>query len=289
MVILVVGGTGTVGSEVVERLVGRGASPRVVTRSPGDARRRGPAEASYVEGDLAEPESLGPAFDGAEKLFLLTPLHPDEAELGRAAVAAAERAGVGHVVFQSIHRVEAVPEPPHFRSKIEITGALRESGLPHTLIRPNNFHQNDLRLREAIVAHGVYSQPLGPVGVSRVDARDIAEAVVNALLEPGHEGRIYPLVGPEPVSGPRAAETWEGALDREVVYAGDDLDAWAEGVEGTLPAWLVEDLRVMYRHFQENGWVASAEELDHQREVLGREPRSFGSFARETAERWLGA
>lgn len=286
MEILVVGGTGTVGSEVVRALAERGEPPRVMTRSPDEGREDAPGGARYVAGDLAEPHSLDDAMAGVEKLFLLTPLHPDEAELGRNAVEAAARAGVEHVVFQSIHRAEEIMEAPHFRAKVEIADALRESGVPHTLIRPNNFFQNDFMIRDAILEHGVYAQPIGFVGLSRVDVRDIAEATVNALLEPGHEGRVYPLVGPEAVTGPEAAELWAEALDREVAYMGDDLEAWAEQAGQALPEWLVEDLRIMYRHFQDTGLVASLEEMDHQREVLDREPRSYRGFVEEVAAGW---
>jgi len=286
MEILVIGGTGTVGSEVVRELVERGEAPRVMTRSPDDARERGPGGARFVAGDLAEPASLDDAMEGVEKLFLLTPLHPDEAELGRHAVEAAARAGVEHVVFQSIHRAEEIMEAPHFRAKVEIADALRESGVPHTLIRPNNFFQNDVMIRDAILEHGVYAQPVGFVGLSRVDTRDIAEATVNALLEPGHEGRVYPVAGPEVVTGPEAAELWAEALDREVVYMGNELDAWADEAGRVVPEWLVEDLRIMYRHFQDTGLIASLEEMDHQREVLDREPRSYRRFVEEVAAEW---
>ncbi len=74
---------------------------RVLSRSPGD--RPG---VEYVAGDLAAPETLAPAFEGVSKLFLLTPLAENEAQLGLIAVAAADEAGVRHSDFQSIHGVE---------------------------------------------------------------------------------------------------------------------------------------------------------------------------------------
>lgn len=284
MRILVIGGTGTVGSTVVETLVSRDASVRVMTRSP-DSR---PAVdgVEYVEGDLAEPDSLAPAFQDMDKLFLLTPIHPEESELGRAAVEAAQAADISHLVFQSIHRVEEAPHLPHFRSKMEIGEAIRDSGIPWTFISPNNFYQNDLQFRDAIVEHGVYPQPLGGVGLARVDVRDIADAVANALFQPGHQGRNYPLVGPDPLTGEETAAIWSRHLGHRVRYAGDDLDAWEEGVKDALPEWLREDFRMMFEFFQVRGLLASVEDLELAHRILRHEPRTFDAFASETAAAW---
>jgi hypothetical protein len=53
-----------------------------------------------------------------------------------------------------------------------------------------------------------------------------------------------------------------------------------------LPGWLVDDLRVMFAHFQAHGLAAPEEELRTLEAVLGRKPRSFEAFARETASAW---
>lgn len=282
MKVLVIGGTGTVGSRLVRRLLERGAEVRVLTRSPAAVRQRAEG-AEYAAGDLANPATLPSAFQGAEKAYLLTPLHPREAELGLVAVRAAAEAGIRQLVFQSVHRVEAGSHLPHFRSKIDILRGIRDAGLPHTVISPSSFFQNDLHYRDAIVEHGVYPQPLGRTGVNRVDVRDIAHAAAVALLEEGHQGIDYPLVGPEAHTGEEAARIWSRHLGREVRYAGDDVDAWAEGARAVLPDWLVEDLRMMYAFLQEHGLPASEEELEAARRILGREPRSFDAFAAETA------
>lgn len=286
MDILVIGGTGTVGSRVVDGLVDRGIEPRVMTRSPDSARTDGPSDATYVEGNLADPETLPPVFEGMEKLYLLTPLHPKEATLGRHAVEAAEEAGIRHVVYHSIHDVEAAPEPQYHDAKIQIANALRVRGIDATLIRPNNFYQNDLLFRGPIMEQGVYPQPIGTVGLNRVDVRDVADAAVNALLEPGHEGKVYPVVGPDTLTGPDVAATYSRHLPHDVRYGGDDLNAWAQKVGAEMPDWVVEDFRLNYEFFQEKGLQASKEELDHQTEVLGHEPRSFDAFVKELTATW---
>ena len=236
-------------------------------------------------GDLRDPDSLSPVFRDVERLYLLTPLDPDEAAQGCAAVDAAARAGVQRIVFQSIHDVDKAPQVPHFETKMEIAGRVRASGIPWTLISPNNFFQNDLWLRQPLTELGVYPQPLGCVGLSRVDVRDIGEAAAIVLTGEDHEGREYPLVGPEVLTGEDRAAVWARHLGREVRYGGDDLDAWAVQARTMMPDWLVADLKVMYGFFQERGLLASREDLAAVTALLGRPPRSFEAFVAETA-RW---
>lgn len=281
MRILVIGGTGTVGSQVVRALTDKGAKVRVMTRTLGAH-----SGAEYVAGSLESPYTLGSAFDRVSKVYLLTPIHPEEAQLGLNAIRAAQEAGVGHVVFQSIHRVAEAPHIPHFRTKLEILDGLRESGIPYTVLSPNNFFQNDLGMQDAIARHGVYANPIGGVGLSRVDVRDIADAAAVVLTGEGHEGRDYPLVGPDALTGEECAATWAKHLGRAVAYGGDDLEAWAEAVSGMMPEWLVEDLCVMFEHFQQRGLKAADGEVAELTALLGCPPRSYDRFVAEVAAEW---
>ncbi|HKY60370.1 MAG TPA: NmrA family NAD(P)-binding protein [Gemmatimonadota bacterium] len=283
MRILVIGGTGTVGRELVARLRKRDVRIRVLTRSPEKHREEG---VEFVKGDLERADTLAPAFAGADRVYLLTPLHPKEAELGLAAIRAAVEAEVERIVVQTVHQAEAAPYIPHFASKLEMVQAVVETGIPWVDLAPNSFFQNDLRYRVALVDHGVYPQPIGSLGANRVDVRDIAEVATALLLDDGREGRTIPVAGPDPLTGESTAEIWSDRLGRPVRYIGDDLEAWSSQVRGLMPDWLVGDLVMMYRLFQEHGLVASEAELDQVRDILGREPRSFDDFATETAARW---
>jgi hypothetical protein len=119
-----------------------------------------------------------------------------------------------------------------------------------------------------------------------VDVRDIGDAAAVTLLEDGHEGRDYPLVGPDILTGEECAAAWARHLGREVAYGGDDLDVWAEAVSSMMPDWLVRDACTMFAYFQEYGLKASEEELAELTRLLGRPPRSFEDFVAEVAPRW---
>lgn len=287
MTILVTGGTGTVGSHVVANLATAGHDTRVLTRSPEKAAAL-PESVTGAVGALSEPHTLGPAFEGVERLYLLTPLARDEVDQGLAAIEAAKSGGVDRIVFMSVHHANEAPRVPHFASKVEIARALERSGIAYTVIEPNSFYQNDVWFRQPLMESGVYPNPLGSVGLNRVDVRDIATAAVTALTEDGHEGEHYPVVGPEVWTGQSSAQAWSAILGSGVVYGGDDLDRWAQGASKWMPAWLLADLRVMFEYFQEHGLLASDDDFARQRRLLGRDPIPFDQFATEMAALWTG-
>lgn len=284
---LVIGGTGTVGSEVVRGLLAGGEDVRVLTRSA-DGAQELPDGVRGAIGDLAQPGTLPAAFKGVDRVFMITPLSEDETELGLNGVRAATDAGVDRIVYMTVHRLQEGAHIPHFASKIPVAEEIEDSGLSYTFLEPNNFFQNDVWFREPITRMGVYPQPIGNVGISRVDLRDIADAAVNVLTGSGHDGKSYPVVGPDLLTGQQVAEIWSRALGREVEYAGDDLEAWAENARQTMPDWLVHDFRIMYEHFQDEGLVATDEDLEACRAVIGHEPRSFRDFTAELAQDWAG-
>lgn len=285
MRIVVTGGTGNVGKRLVRELAESGNDVGVMTRNPA-GKPPLPENAQYVEGDFEDRSSVVRAMTGATAVYLVTPLHPDEAQLGRDAVWAAVDARVDRVVFQSVHNVEGGGHIPHFRSKIEIAEELARTGLEWTIVAPNSFYQNDLNFRPMLTGPGIYPQPIGPVGVSHVDCHDIALIAMRCLLGSGHAGETYPVVGPEPHTGEENAAIWSEALGRPIEYIGDDLETWAEQMSQAMPEWLVEDLVIMFEHFIEHGLVATAQEVETCRKFLGRQPRSYESWVNEVAKTW---
>ena len=284
MKILVVGGTGTVGSEVVRQLKARNESVSVLTRSPEHASKLPPG-VSGVIGDLLDPSTLG-VFAGFEAVFLLNPVSTTEAFEGILGVNGARDARVKRIVYLSVHDLDKASHLPHFGGKIGIEAAVRDSGMQYTIVRPNNFYQNDVWMKEAIMSHGVYPQPLGSVGLSRVDVRDIAELSVLALTSDVHNGKIYNLVGPDPVTGESTAAEWSRALGKPIKYAGDDLEAWEAQQRAWLPPSILYDFKLMYAFFQKHGLKATAADVALQTKVLGHAPRSFAAYAKEMAAAW---
>ena len=285
MRILVTGGTGTVGSQVVRELVARKADVSVLTRDTSKAGRLLP-DVKAVQGDLNKPETVRRIFKDMEAVFLLNPVAPTEAHEALLALTGMRNAGVKRLVYLSVQDADKAAWLPHFGGKVGVESAIKVSGMAYTILRPNNFFQNDYWLKEVILQYGVYPQPLGSVGVSRVDVRDVAEAAAIALTNDGHAGHTYDLVGPEAVTGESTARTWSQVLGREIKYGGDDLDAWEKQQEPYLPDWMAYDFRMMYHFFQTHGLKASDEAIARQTQLLGHAPRAFDAFAAETAAAW---
>jgi uncharacterized protein YbjT (DUF2867 family) len=128
--------------------------------------------------------------------------------------------------------------------------------------------------------------PLGQVGISAVDIRDIAEAAAIALTSDGHFGKTYNLNGPEVVSGPKAASIWSKVLGKEIRYAGDDMDAFEEQMRKRAPSWSAFDIRTMFEGYLERGFIAEDGDLETLTKLLGHAPRRYEDFAKETFAQW---
>ena len=214
MKILVLGGTGTVGSLVVQGLQAKAVEFGVHTRDAAKAKARFPKAAVHT-GDLVEPATVREIFRGYDGVFMLNHTATTETHEALMCLDGAMLNGVERFVYMTIHDLEKAPHLPHFGAKLPVEEALKRSKMEWTIIRPNNFHQNDYWFKDALLQHNVYPQPLGSKGLHRVDVRDIAEASVIALTQSGHAGQVYDLVGPDRITGPRCAELLEPGLGQD--------------------------------------------------------------------------
>src|ERR1700688_5015962 len=199
-----------------------------------------------VVGDLLDPVSIDKALQGVDKLYLLNAVTPDELTQGLIAYDLAKKRKLSHVVYHSVFRVEHFRDVPHFASKLAIENAIREFDVPFTIIRPNYFMQNDATLKDALSKLGIYPMPLGTVGISAVDVRDIAEAAAIALTSDAHFGKIYNLNGPELLTGPKIASIWSTLLGKEIRYTGHDMDAFEAQMRQRAPSSSAFDIRMMF-------------------------------------------
>jgi uncharacterized protein YbjT (DUF2867 family) len=283
MKILVIRGTGHVGSEVVKELKKRDADVRVLVRKPGVKSLPG---VEVVVGDLLDPVSIEKALQGVEKLYLLNAVTPDELTQGLIAYDLAKKLKLSHVVYHSVFRVEHFKDVPHFASKLAIESTIRGFDVPFTIIRPNYFFQNDASFKDLLTKMSVYPNPLGPIGISAVDIRDIAEAAAIALTADQHFGKTYNINGPEILSGPNAASIWSKVLGKEIKYSGENMDAFETQMREKAPSWAAFDIRMMFQGYLERGFVAEDGDIATLTKLIGHAPRAYEDFARETMLEW---
>jgi uncharacterized protein YbjT (DUF2867 family) len=285
MKILVTGGTGNVGGIVVRELLKRRMQVRVLARKEPEAGKL-PSEVEIAIGDMMDPVSLEQAMTAVDKMFLLNAVVPEELTQALIAFGTARRTGIKHITYLSVFKVEQFRDVPHFASKLAVESALREFGVPYTILRPGYYIQNEAGLKNVLCGPGLYPMPIGEAGICAVDVRDIAEAAAISLTTEGHDQQTYDLVGPGLISGPGNAAIWSKALGKEIRYTGHDFDAWEANMRKMAPAWTAYDLRMMFQGFYDRGFASTTTEAERLTNLLGHAPRSYEDFAAQTTAIW---
>lgn len=283
--ILVIGATGTVGSDVVQGLAEAGIDVRAATRDPGTARgRTWTGNVRPVAFDFEAPGTWAPAFEGVDRMFLMARPGDDDADrYSIPFVDEAVRRGIRRIVALSALGVERLPGMA--LRKIEVH--IQSSGLEWTFLRPNFFMQLFVTgsLQGAIRATGTISVPAADACLSWIDARDIAAVGVRALTDDALVGRALSLTGPESLDHAAVAAAIARATGREVRYLPVDEDASRALLERIgMPPARIARLLGFYRLVRAG---ACAPVLPDLADALGRPPMTFDRFAAEHANCWM--
>lgn len=213
--IVVTGATGNVGQPLTQALAKAGEQVTAVSRHAAAM----PDGVRHVPADLAEPQGLIPALDGAKALFLLLSgdLHAPEAR-PTDIIDLAAASGVRRVVLLSSQGVATRPLGPSRIAMRAVEDALRESGLDWAVLRPGGFASNALAWAESVRTQGTVAAPFGDVGVPIIDPADIAEVAAACLLDDRHTGGIFELTGPEVITPRQQSEAIAAALGSAVRF-----------------------------------------------------------------------
>ena len=283
--VLVTGGTGAIGSELLRLLSQAGVATRALTRNPQKAPNL--PGIIWVGGDLAKPETLTPAFEGAQKLFLLTSYYEDMVTLQHNAIAAARAAGVTHVVKVSAFAASDHSRAPIGRWHYQVEKELQESGMGWTILRPHHFMQNLLAQAEYVVKDGVVYSASGDGKIPYIDPRDIAAVAFVTLTQPGHLGKKYVLTGGEAISYRQAAEIIGATIGKPVRFVDESPDqARARRVREGLPPAVIESALAISAYQRAGGKTVTI--TNTIADLTGRPPRTVSEFVREHAAAFRG-
>lgn len=282
MTILVTGGTGRVGRHVVEQLIKRNATVRVLTRDP--AKTRFPSGVEVVKGDLLDIDSLRAAFSGVSTLFLLNAVTGDEFTQALITLNIAREQGVERVVYLSVFAADVAVNVPHFAVKFAVERMLKTMDFSATILRPTYFIDNEVMIKEVIIRHSVYPMPVGAKGVAMVDARDIAEVATLELLRREQAPGKLPvetinLVGPDTLTGEDAASIWSDVLGRKVTYGGDDPGGFEASMAAFMPEWMAYEMRLMAERYVSDGMIPQAGDRERLTALLGRSLHTYRDMA----------
>jgi len=281
MTILVTGATGTIGRNVVEQLVQRGASVKALVRDP--AKADFPAGVTVVQGDLLNPDSLRSAFEGVSTLFLLNAVVPDEFTQALITLNLAKEAGVERLVYLSVVHSDRFVNVPHFAGKFGVERMIEDMGFSATILRPAYFMNNELTIKDTVLGYGVYPMPIGSKGLAMIDARDIAEIAAIQLIHRQNATQPMPierinLVGPDTLTGASAAAIWSDVLARPIAYAGDDTAGFEQNLRNFMPGWMAYDMRLMSERFLTDGMIPGTGDVDRLTAMLGRPLRTYRDY-----------
>jgi NADH dehydrogenase len=215
-VILVAGGTGTLGRQVVRLLGDRGLEVRVLTRDPARAEHL-PGNVEVVVGDLRDLAVVAAAASGCATVVSAVhgfagPGRPSpeaiDRDANRALFQAAAAAGAQHVVLVSV--LGAAPGHPMslHRAKFAAEQALRASGPSWTIVRPAAFMETWMALIGAKLGSGGSALVFGPGRnpINFVSSRDVAAAVDLAVHDRALRGQVLEVAGPENLTFTQVAD-----------------------------------------------------------------------------------
>jgi len=207
-VILVVGGTGKMGSQLVRRLISRREQVRVLSRNPAPVPTHG---VEMMRGDMRDPESVAHAVQGVRTVVAAAHGFDGGASVSpstidwqgnRSLIQAAESAGVEHFVLLSVVGASADHPMDLFQMKARAERALRESSLRWTIVRATPFMETWMMVvGEPLIRTGktrIFGSGQNPVNF--VSAADVAEVVETAIFDPSLQKTVVEVGGPEDLS-----------------------------------------------------------------------------------------
>ena len=261
--ILVIGSTGKTGKRVADQLEKRGLPVRHGSRS------------ADIPFDWEDRQTWAPALAGVDKVYIT--YYPDLAVPGsvdaiRELTKMADEAGVRRVVLLS-GRNEAEAE--------RAEDVVKASGLRWTIVRCAFFAQNfnEGPWLDEVLA-GAVALPVDHVQEPFVDVDDIADVVVAALTDDRHVGQLYELTGPRLLSFRDAVAEIGKAAGRDISFMSVPIDDYTAMLT---EHGLSQDFIWLLNHLFTEVLGSKAQLADGVRRALGREPKDFADFARETA------
>jgi uncharacterized protein YbjT (DUF2867 family) len=281
--VLVTGATGNTGSALVPALRSAGLDVRVFVRNEAKAQPLKDLGVEVVVGDLDRPETIGPAVEGVDKVYLLTWNGPTQEQQARDAIEAVRQAGAPHLVRHSMWGSE---KSRIIKQGYEVDEAIKSSGLPWTILKPTFFMQNTMMAAQAIASDGVIYWDMKDGKLAMIDIRDIVDAAVAVLTGSGHEGKSYILTGPEPISFHDVANTFSKVLAKDVKYVNVPGEAAIESMVGMgVPEWIAQGYAELSEGFSED---FAARATDNVANLTGHPARSFEQFVRDFAKAFGG-
>lgn len=273
--ILIIGASGTVGSELTRLLKQAGYQTLEATSQP-------PKREGQIQINVATGEGVKAAFDQVDRAFLLSPPgFADQYKVLSPLIQEAKRQGLKKIVLMTAMGANADENSPLRRAEIE----LENSGLSYNIVRPNWFLQNF----NTFWVQGIKEQrkifvPAGDAKVSFIDARDISAVISELIVADKFNNQDFDLSGPTAVDHHQVAQAISNEISEEVTYNEISPEALKEGlVGGGVPVDYAEFLLLIFGFLRE-GYNAGT--TDNVEKILGRKPLALTDYVKDYKDAW---
>ncbi|HRD95790.1 MAG TPA: SDR family oxidoreductase [Rubrivivax sp.] len=274
--ILVVGASGTVGSELSRLLAARGE--KVVKTTS-----RKPVAADQVQLDLVNPVGLQTAFEGVDRAFFLAPPgYANQEALLAPLIEEARRRGLKKVVLMTAMGANADENAPMRKAERR----LETSGIAYNIIRPNWFMQNfNTFWLQGIRSAGQILLPVGAAKGSFIDARDIAAVAARLLSSDEFVNRDFDLTGARALDHAEVAAILTQATGKSIGFTDITPEAMLHGLLGAgLPRDYSEFLVLILGYFKA-GYAERT--TDAVQRITGQAPRCIEQYAKDYRTSWV--
>ena len=218
MRVLVTGGTGVLGREVVPRLVEAKHVVRVMSRRSGESNAVGDVE--WAQGDIMTGEGLGDAVRDVEIIVhcASSPFKKTaetDVEGTRKLLEAAKDAGVANFYYISIVGIDRI-KFAYYKSKLSAEKVIEDGGVPYTILRATQFHPLLADNLLPMMKKGPFMFLPGAVKFQLIDPGEVADHIV-ATLANGPGGRLPDIGGPQVQTAKEIAGQWRAATGRSYI------------------------------------------------------------------------
>lgn len=285
--ILITGATGNVGLSTLKLLETRNYPDIEVVAAvrdiEGAIKIKEMQHCTFCHFEFDEPDTYAKALEGVTKIVLIRPNQvSDVSKHIFPFLAKAEKMGVKHIVFISIIGAE--------RNRIfanhRMENHFKKLNIPSTILRASLYMQNFSTLhRHDIQEHDRVNIPGGIGMINFIDVRDIAEVIVEVLMNPGHENQAYELTGPEAIDFYQIAKMFSNELGREIKYTRPSVIRFVrQKLVDKKHLLIVVTLSMLYN-------AARSGKMNYKTDTVlqltGHEPRGLVNFIHEFRQCWM--
>jgi len=292
--LLVTGASGKLGRAVIRHLIETQKVPAqdiiATTRKPEELSDLAAKGIVVRKADFDDEASLAEAFKGADRILIISTdavgVPGKRIAQHRNAVAAAKKAGVKHILYTSMPNPdvsEVLFAPDHAGTE----KAIKESGIPYTILRASWYQENLVGSLANVIKSGTWYTSSGSGKLAHVSRDDIAAAAAGALVASGSESGTYTLTGTVARSYAEIAEIASKVTGKPIKVVQVTDEAFAESLrDAGLPAPVADLVTSIERNCRE-GYIKDV--TDDVEKFAGHKPGSLESFLEANKAALLGA